>query len=58
MTNERIAKQLARKVYGTQRNTTDEAVQLFVEKVVLPADCESYTEAELYEYILTKLEAM
>lgn len=47
-----VAKLIAKKVCSPCTNKDDLAVQLFLEALVLPKDCNSYTDAEFERYIL------
>ena len=56
MKNKKIASLVANYVFNTSTTDRDFAVQLFVEKLVLPEGCESYSIGVLKEAILKKLE--
>jgi hypothetical protein len=55
MENKKIAKLVAEKIYGVSQNETDFAVQLLIEKLVIPDNISSYTAAEAENYILNTL---
>jgi hypothetical protein len=55
MKNEDIAKLLADHCYNPQNNDFGFAVQLFVEKTVLPENLKSYNKKQMEEYILNYL---
>ncbi len=50
--NEKIAKLIAAKLYGPSLSATEFAFQLFVEKIVCPEDCSSYTETDMENWIV------
>lgn len=52
LTDNDVAKLIASKVYNPSTNREDFAVQLFLEALVLPKNCDGYTDAEFEGYIL------
>jgi hypothetical protein len=52
MSHEEIAHYISQRVYNPCRTYGDFALQLFVEKTVLPDDCNSYSGDEMRVYIL------
>ena len=55
MTNEKIAELLGKLCYDAHEKETDYAVQLFVERVVLPKSIISYNAEVMQEFILKYL---
>ena len=55
MENKKIAELVAKKIYEVSQNETDFAVQLLIEKLVIPDNINSYTEADAEKYILGTL---
>jgi hypothetical protein len=55
MENKKIAELVAKKIYNFTENETDFAVQLLVEKLVMPDNVNSYTAADAEKYILGAL---
>ena len=46
-----VAKLIAERLYAIPKNKTEFAFQLFIESLVLPENCEAYTDTELENYI-------
>jgi hypothetical protein len=55
MENKKIAELVSKKIYGVAQNETDFAVQLLIEKLVIPDNINSYTAADAEKYILGAL---
>jgi hypothetical protein len=52
LTDRDVATILAKKIFYTNTKKEDFALQLFIEQLVLPEDCNSYGLDELTEYIM------
>ena len=55
MENKKIAELVSKKIYGVPQNETDFAIQLLIEKLVIPDNINSYTEVDAEKYILGAL---
>ena len=55
MENNKIAKLVSKKLYNPTVGETDFAIQLLIEKLVLPNDTIGYTDVTLEKYILKKI---
>ncbi|MER2005958.1 MAG: hypothetical protein ABS939_00780 [Psychrobacillus sp.] len=55
MKNEEIAKLLGNHCFNANTSDLDYAVQLFIEKVVLPKEVDGYNAEEMGKYILAYL---
>lgn len=52
MTNERIAQLVGDFCFYPTKNEREFAIQLFIEKTILPSNCEKYTAETMGEFIL------
>lgn len=55
MENKKISELVSKKIYDVVQNETDFAVQLLIEKLVIPDNINSYTAADAEKYILGAL---
>jgi hypothetical protein len=57
LTNKEIAEEISKTVYNPSTTKAAFAFQLFVERMVCPPECDGYTDVEMKEWILKKLES-
>lgn len=55
MENEKIAELVSKSIYDVAKNETDFAIQLLVEKLLIPYNIKSYTANDAKKYILEAL---
>ena len=58
MKDKTIARLIAEKVYNPCRDDTDFAIQLFIERTVIPHGIDSYTADDVKKWILEKFESL
>ena len=56
LTNKQIADLIGKEMYNPSLTETEFAFQLFVERMVRPPNCDAYTDIEMKEWVLKKLE--
>lgn len=55
MENEKIAELISKKIYNVAKDETDFAIQLIIEKLIIPDDVKSYTADDAKKFILKSL---
>lgn len=55
MENQKIAELVSKKIYNVSETETDFAVQLLIEKLIIPEDVKIYTTDDAKKYILEAL---
>jgi len=55
LTNKQIAESIAEQVYNPSLTKTEFAFQLFIERMCCPIGCDSYTDDEMKDWVLKKL---
>lgn len=57
MDKNKMSNLLGEFLYGVRKNETELAIQLFIEGIVVPDNCESYSKEEIKKFISEYLES-